>query len=88
MIDDKLKPFGDAAALGVGGTAFTLAQFTAMASTATVWLTFAGALISSVWFVSRALDSRLAKALLWRFFRFDIEAWFTANRAGRVGDDG
>lgn len=59
MIDERLASYGDRAAYVAGGAA-SVAFWTDLATTGTVFLTFLGALLSVIWLGWRVLDR-------WRF---------------------
>lgn len=55
MIDQQMRHYGDIAAVSVGGGA-SLAFWTDLAQSGTIFLTFAGALLSVVWLGWRLYD--------------------------------
>jgi hypothetical protein len=53
---DQVKQYGDVAAVGVGGSAFSATWLTQAASTATIWITLLGAILSTIWLGWRVYD--------------------------------
>lgn len=45
------------------------------------------AVLVFVWTIFRLLDTRVTKALLFKWFGFDLESWLSVNRAGKPDDE-